>query len=315
MSGAKAGTKKKHSKHNLGSKEDATKSQPSSKEVAHSPTGHSKKKKKFDMAKDKALRQSSVSTPVDTELDKEDLQAAGNPTILRVASEEGAHPQLSSGCDASAYSTAEVDPEKSAPNDSIPHQQGMDEGTKHYTPGLIFAGTNLTVLVDQTTSAEDGLKIAHTNLDTRSAFFTLDSLQDKPIIVSDESKEVKTEKDKDTYATSYDVPEDTSVPHPPPPKSAQIQELMAQVYLFQSQMDTLEQQKEKAKAEVASLKAMPSYPDINKLTKLLVISLKPKLSKLLASHDFSSSISSELKELPSKITTLAGEIQELKMHV
>ncbi|GJR92472.1 hypothetical protein Tco_0264646 [Tanacetum coccineum] len=68
---------------------------PSSKEAAHSPTGHSKKKKS-GTAKDKAPSQPSVSTLVDTELHKEDLQAAGDPTSLRVSSEEGAHPQLSS---------------------------------------------------------------------------------------------------------------------------------------------------------------------------------------------------------------------------
>nr|GEV42841.1 hypothetical protein [Tanacetum cinerariifolium] len=169
-------------------------------------------------------------------------------------------------------STAKAHPGKYAPNDSIPHQQ------------------------DQTTSAEDGLKTAHTKLgtnevsrsdelskkikledlsdlikDTRSTFFTPDSSQDEPIIVSDESEE--------------------------------------------SQMDKLKQQKVKAEAKTASLKAKPSYLDINHLTKLLVTSLKPKLSKILASHDFASSIPSELKELPSKITTLAGEIQELKRHV
>ncbi|GJY23328.1 retrovirus-related pol polyprotein from transposon TNT 1-94 [Tanacetum coccineum] len=161
-----AGTKKKHSKHNLGSKEEATKSQPFSKEAAHSPTGHSKKKKKSGTAKDKAPRQPSVSTPIDTELHKEDLQAAGDPTSFRSAS----------GYDALIDSTAKADPGKSAPR------------------------TNLSVLVDKTKSAGDGLKIAHTvsgtneesgfkemskkikmedllNLmqDTRSAFFTPDS--------------------------------------------------------------------------------------------------------------------------------------------
>nr|GEV62479.1 retrovirus-related Pol polyprotein from transposon TNT 1-94 [Tanacetum cinerariifolium] len=98
-----------------------------------------------------------------------------------------------------------------------------------------------------------------------------------------ESKEVETKKDEDTYDTSHD--------------------------------DKLEQQKEKAKVEVDSLKARPSYLDINQLTKLLVTSLKPKLSKLLASYDFASSLPRKLKELPSKITTLAGEIQELKRYV
>ncbi|GKF53963.1 hypothetical protein Tco_0160873, partial [Tanacetum coccineum] len=58
-----------------------------------------------------------------------------------------------------------------------------------------------------------------------------------------------------------------------------------------------------------------SYPDINQLTELLVTSLKPELSKLLASHDFSNYLPTELKELPSKITKISGEIKELKQHV
>ncbi|GKA71940.1 hypothetical protein Tco_0778156 [Tanacetum coccineum] len=172
------------------------------------------------------------------------------------------HSKSASGCDASADSTAKADPLKSAPNDSILHQQGMDEGTKNYAPGHIFAGTNLSILVDQTKSTGDGLKTVHTNLaineesrsdeiskkikledlsdlrkDIISAFFTLESLQYEHIIVSDESEEVDTKKDKDTHATSHD--------------------------------DKLEQQKAKAKAEVASLKARPSYPDINQLIELL----------------------------------------------
>nr|GEW02284.1 hypothetical protein [Tanacetum cinerariifolium] len=78
--------------------------------------------------------------------------------------------------------------------------------------------------------------------------------------------------------------------------------------------DTSEELKQ-AKAEVAPMKAKPSYPDINQLTKLLVTSLKPELSKLLASHDFASCLPTKLKELPSKITELSGEIKELKQHV
>ncbi|GKE14255.1 hypothetical protein Tco_1421832 [Tanacetum coccineum] len=141
------------------------------------------------------------------------------------------HSESALGCDASVDSTAEADPEISAPNDFIPSQQ------------------------DQTKSAGDRLKTAHTNSgtneesraddiskkiklydllnllkDTRSAFFTIDSPQDESIIVSDESKEEEeVAKDKDTHASSHDVPEDTSIPHPPSLKSAQIQELMAQV--------------------------------------------------------------------------------------
>ncbi|GJX95891.1 hypothetical protein Tco_0351689 [Tanacetum coccineum] len=145
---------------------------------------------------------------------------------------------------------------------------------------------------DQTKSVTDGLKTTQTDSDTRSACFTPNSPQDEPIIVSDESEEEEeVAKDKDTHASSHDV------------------------QLLQSQKDELEQQKAKAKAEVASLKARPSYPDINQLTNLLVTSLKPEFSKLLASHDFASCLPNALKELPSKFIKLSREIKELKKHV
>ncbi|GJX35974.1 hypothetical protein Tco_0247531 [Tanacetum coccineum] len=99
---------------------------------------------------------------------------------------------------------------------------------------------------------------------------------DEPIIVLDVSEEEENSKhDKDI--------EDTLVPLSSP-KSAQIQELMAQIHLLQSQKEVLEQ-------------------------------AKPELSKLLASHDFASSLPTELKELPLKIIGLSREIKELKQHV
>ncbi|GJX46685.1 hypothetical protein Tco_0271875 [Tanacetum coccineum] len=205
------------------------------------------------------------------EMHKEAQQAAGGSTSLGATSEEGVHPQLSSG-------------------------------------------TNPSILVDQTKSAKDGLKTAHTDSginkesraddisnkikledlselfkDTRSAIFTPDSPQDEPIFVSDESEEEEeVTKDKDTHASFHDVPEDTSILHPPSPKLTQIQELMAQ--------------------------ARPSYQDINQLTDLLVTSLKLEFSKLLASHDFARCLPNALKELPSKFTDLSGEIKALKKH-
>nr|GEZ49847.1 hypothetical protein [Tanacetum cinerariifolium] len=130
---------------------------------------------------------------------------------------------------------AEVASMKAKPSDPDIHQltklMGMDKGTKNYSFNHIFTGSNPSVLVDKTKYAGDGLKIAHTNSganeesraddislkvkledlsdilkDTRSAFFTPDSLPDEPIIVSDESKEEEeVSKDKDTKATSHDV--------------------------------------------------------------------------------------------------------------
>ncbi|GJZ92651.1 hypothetical protein Tco_0664716 [Tanacetum coccineum] len=235
--GAKSGLRrKKSSKHTSKSKTEASKSK----------TGQSEKETQSSSAKDKSPSHPSAPIPVVGEMHMEAQQAAGGPTSLGATSEEGAHPQLSSGHDALIDSTTEADPGNSTPNDSIPSQQ------------------------DQTKSARDGLKTAHTDSDE-----------------SEEEEEV--DKDKDTHATSHDVPEDTSIPHPPSPKLAQIQELMAQ--------------------------ARPSYPDINQLTDLLVTSLKPEFSKILASHDFASCLPIKLKEIPSKFTELSGEIKELKKHV
>ncbi|GKE90310.1 hypothetical protein Tco_1567785, partial [Tanacetum coccineum] len=55
--------------------------------------------------------------------------------------------------------------------------------------------------------------------DTKSAFFTSDSPQDEPIIVTDESEKEDADKEE-TRDTYHDMPEDTSIPPPPSPKSA-----------------------------------------------------------------------------------------------
>ncbi|GJS83946.1 hypothetical protein Tco_0750487 [Tanacetum coccineum] len=73
--------------------------------------------------------------------------------------------------------------------------------------------------------------------DTRSAFFTPDSPQDEHIIVSDEKmKWRKLQKDEDTMLYSHDIPK--------------------------SQKEKLEQQKAKAKEEVASLKVRPPFSTV-----------------------------------------------------
>ncbi|GKA58782.1 hypothetical protein Tco_0758095, partial [Tanacetum coccineum] len=255
--GARSGLKRKQSsKHTSESTTKASKSK----------SGHSKKETKSSSAMDTSLSHPSPPTPVVGKMHKEAQQASGGPTSLGATSKEGA--TLSSVVDmmALAYSTTETDPEISAPKDFISLKHDMDEGTKTHSFVYIFAGSNPSVLVDKTESAGDGLKTSYTTSDilkdTRSAFFTPDSLIDNPIIVLDESEEKEeVEKDKDT--------EDTLVPPPPSPKSA----------------------------------------------KYFINSLKPELSKLLASHSFASYLPTELKELPSMITALFKEIKELKQHV
>ncbi|GJY60474.1 hypothetical protein Tco_0461131 [Tanacetum coccineum] len=308
--------KKPGAKSRLRRKQSSKHISESKTEASKSKTGQSKKETQSSLAKDKSPSHPSPPTSVVGEMHKEAQQAAGGPTSLRATSEDGAHPQLNSGHDASADSTDEADPGLSTPNDSLPSQQDQ---TKSARDGLKTAQTDSGT--NESKAYEISKKIKLEDLsdllkDTRSAFFTPDSPQDEPIIVLDESKEEEeVAKDKDTHASSHDVPEDTSIPHPPSPKSAQLQELMAQVQLLQSQKDELEQQKAQAEAEVTSLKARPSYPDVNQLTTLLVTSLKSELSKLLASHNFASCLPTELKEFPSKFTELSREIKELKKHV
>nr|GEW41180.1 hypothetical protein [Tanacetum cinerariifolium] len=212
---------------------------------------------------------------------KEAHQAAGGPTSLGDTSKDGAHPQLSSEKTKSVGDGLKTTHTTSSANE----ESGADD-------------------ISQKVKLED---LADILKDTRSAFFTLDSLTDEPIIVSDVSEEEENAKnDKDT--------EDTLVP-PPSPKSSQLKELMDHVHLLQSQKKELEQAKVIVEAEVASTKAKPSYLDINLLNELLVTSLKPELSKLLASYDFASCLPTELKELPSKIIGLSREIKELKQHI
>ncbi|GKF41437.1 hypothetical protein Tco_0124779 [Tanacetum coccineum] len=130
----------------------------------------------------------------------------------------------------------------------------------------IFVGSNLSVLVDKTKYAGDGLKTAHT-----------ESGSNEEPRAADLSKKIKLEDLLEFYE--------------------------------------LEQPKANVEAKIASLKARPYYPDINQLTDLLVTSLNPELSKLLASHNFVSCLPTDLQELPSKFTKLSREIKELKQHV
>nr|GEX88103.1 hypothetical protein [Tanacetum cinerariifolium] len=171
--------------------------------------------------------------------------------------------------------------------------------------------TNPSVLVDQTKSVGDGLKTTHidsgineesradeiskkikledlSNLlnDTRSTFFTPDSLQDEHFNPTSSISKIGSNSSVNGSGSITLVLD-----------------------------DALEQQKEKVEAEVASLKARPSYSDLNQPTNLLLTLLKPKLSKLLSIHNFASCLPTELKELPSKFTKLSGEIKKLKKHV
>ncbi|GJW64879.1 hypothetical protein Tco_0116763 [Tanacetum coccineum] len=138
---------------------------------------------------------------------------------------------------------------------------------------------------DKTKSAGNGLKVTHTDLGTNEESSSAEI--SKIIKLEDLSKLIKdADKDEDTHATFHEETEDPLVPHPPSPKTVQLRELTNQVLLLQYLYKKLEQQKNKAKAEVALLIAQPSYPNVD-----------------------------QLKELSSKFTILSREVKDLKKHV
>ncbi|GKE43070.1 hypothetical protein Tco_1470354 [Tanacetum coccineum] len=221
-------------------------------------------------------------------------------------------------------STAKADPGLSAPNDSIPQQQGIDKGTKSTSFDHISAGTNPHVLSDQTKSVSEGFETVLTQPITgkgassiarqveedkasrtiklevleklvshvQPSFKDLDSPEDDHIIVvNDSDKDEEADKDE-VHATTNDETENAS-----------------------SQKHKLELEKNKAEAEAALLRAQPSFPNMGQLNELLVNSLQTKFSKILSAHDFSSSLPTELKEPPSKFNELTKELKGLKKQV
>ncbi|GKA05728.1 hypothetical protein Tco_0684848 [Tanacetum coccineum] len=169
----------------------------SSKVPTGSKTGHSKKRKESSSAMDSNPSQPPVSTPVDSGMHKEDQQATGVPTSLWVTSEARANPQLNSGNDASAISTAEADPKNSAPSDfasSIARQVEEEEASS-------------------TIKLENLAKLAS---NVQPSFKDLDSLEDDHVIIIKESDE---ENDK-IHATKNVETKDTSVPKSLSPNSS-----------------------------------------------------------------------------------------------
>ncbi|GJS36999.1 hypothetical protein Tco_0535381 [Tanacetum coccineum] len=306
--GAQPGHKKQSSlKQTFMSSKEATKG-GSSKAPAGSKTGHSKKRKEFSSAMNSNPSQPPVSAPVDPRMHKEDQQATGGPTSLRVTSEARSNPQLSSGMsafnlnepiytasfiihsesalgnDASTVSTAEADPGNSAPS-TDPHVHA--DQTKSVSEGLDtvltqpLTGKGASSIARQVKKEEASSIIKLEDLaklmsNVQSSFKDLDSPEDEPVIIIEESDE---EKNDEIHATKNVETEDTSVPKSSSPKYSLIQELT------------------------------------NQLKELLVKSLKTKLSNILSTYDFSSSLPTELKDIPSKLNERTREVQRLKNQV
>ncbi|GJZ28251.1 hypothetical protein Tco_0572898, partial [Tanacetum coccineum] len=194
----------------------------------------------------------------------------------------GGQPPLTGGPVAvDSSSTSEADPGIFAPNDLVSKQQGIDKGTKKCSFDHIIADEfNTSPDLSSSNDAKKEIKLEDLSkliLNREVDFIDLESPEyDKPIIVQDEDEEVHAEKTLNSK---------------------------------------LVKEKEDAEIEASLLKAQPSFPNVEKLTELLLQSLKPKLSKLLTSHDFSNSLPTKLKELPSKFKDITGVIRELKKYV
>ncbi|GKC27519.1 hypothetical protein Tco_1034813 [Tanacetum coccineum] len=340
--GTKLGAKPRHKKLSTSSNQpfvsskEATKG-GSSKAPTSSKTSHSKKRKKSSSAMDSNPRQPPDSTPVDTGMHKEDQQATGGPTSLGVTSEVRANPRLSSGmsvsnlnkpiysasfivhsestsgCDASADSTAEADPGLSALSDFVPQQEGMNEGTKNTSYDHLSASTDPHVLIDKTKSVSDRLETVLTQPITRKwasfiarqveeeeassaikledlaklvshvqpSFKDLDSPEDDHVIIVDDNDEdEETEKDE-VHRTLNVETEYTSVPKSSSPISLPTE-----------------------------LKDLPSK--LNELTGE-VKGLKKQV------YEFEIELPGDLKEIPTKlddftknVTSLTSQVAELK---
>ncbi|GKB95014.1 hypothetical protein Tco_0981151, partial [Tanacetum coccineum] len=277
LGGTKLGAKPGHKKHSTSLKQPSMSSSEatkggSSKRTTSSKTGHLKRKKEFSSAMDSNPSQTSASTPVVAEMHKEDQQATGGPTSLGVTSEERANPQLNS-----AVSTAEADPGKSAPSDFIPQQQDKTQSVSEGLETVLTQPTtgkranSITRKVEEdeasrTIKLEDLAKLVSS---VQPSFKDLDSPEDDPIIVVDDSDE--DEEADEVHATTNSEIEDASVP------------------------------------KSSSPRAQPSFPNMGQLNELLVKSLQTEFLKILYTRDFSSSLSTELKELPAKFNELAEE--------
>ncbi|GJX33089.1 hypothetical protein Tco_0242944 [Tanacetum coccineum] len=118
------------------------------------------------------------------------------------------------------------------------------------------------------------------------SFKDLDSPEDDPVIIIDDTDE---DEEDEIHVATNDETEDTS--------------------------HKLELENNKAKDEDALLKAQPSFLNVEQLNELLVKSLKTEFSNILSAHDFSSSLPTELKDLPSKFNELTEEVKGLKKQV
>ncbi|GJS96876.1 retrovirus-related pol polyprotein from transposon TNT 1-94 [Tanacetum coccineum] len=169
-------------------------------------------------------------------------------------------------------------------------------------------------LADSTTEADPGKSDPKDLLSQQQEFdaspeFTTSSDEVNDEIKLEDLRELL--KDKSNEPIDLDTPEDDQ---PFLVVSENKEEIQTEAYAKTEDTSSQNIKMEKEK-EVAFISAQPSFPNVQHLIKLLVKSLKPELSQLLTGHDFSSSIPTKLKELPSKISDINGAVGEIKKYV
>ncbi|GKD54714.1 hypothetical protein Tco_1288101 [Tanacetum coccineum] len=187
-------------------------------------------------------------------------------------------PQLNSGMSAFNLNEPIYSTSFIIHSESASGNDGSTASTTKADLGNSAPSTDPYVLADQTKSVSEGLEILVSHV--QPSFKDLNSPEDDPVIIVDDIDE---DEDDEVHATEN------------------------------SQKHKLEL--EKNKAEVALLKAQPSFPNVEQHKELLVKSLKTEFSNILSAHDFSSSLPTELKDLPSKLNELTEEVKGLKKQV
>ncbi|GKC31907.1 hypothetical protein Tco_1039201 [Tanacetum coccineum] len=215
------------------------------------------------------------------------------------------HSESASRCDASVDSTAEADPGLFAPNNSIPQQQGMDERTKNTSFDHMYASIYPHVLADQTKSVSKWLETLLTQPTTEKGasstaihgdkeeasntikledlakvvpnlqpnFKDLDSPEDDPIIMVDDSDE---DEEDEEHTTNVET-EDTSVPKSSSPSSllTKLKDLPSKFNELTKEVKGLKTQVHNLEIELlGDLKEIP--PKLDNFTKTVTTQAKLK---------------------------------------
>ncbi|GJX19566.1 hypothetical protein Tco_0222243 [Tanacetum coccineum] len=296
------------SKQSFMSSKEATKG-GSSKAPIGFKIRYSKKRKESSSAMDSNPSQPPVSILVDTGMHKEDQQATSGLNSLGVTSEERGNPQPSSGMSAfnlnkPIYSTSFIIHSESHRNDASTVSTAdaitvnlapmilylntrYHEGTKNTSCDHLFSGTDPYVLADQTKSVSEGLKTVLTQPITGKG-------------ASSVARKIKEE-------TSSSI------------KLEDLAKLVSHVQPSFKDLDSPEDDPVIVVDDTIKMKsippAQPSFPNVEQLNELLVKSLKIEFSNILSVHDFSSSLPTELKDLPSKFNKLTKEVKGSKKQV